>query len=141
MLLAESTPLVAVSLILVIVLWCVMCLVFVLFFSTWLKALLSGVPIMLVELIRMRIRRTDVAAVVQCLIMAKHGGVQISCAEMEKAWIQKVDIEKVTLAMVRAKREGLDVTFQDLVDAELDDRLAEKLQEHSHGRPEELACR
>jgi uncharacterized protein YqfA (UPF0365 family) len=59
--------------------------------------------------------------------MAKQAGVSISCREMESAYLQGVDLEKVTLAMIHAKREGKELPFRELVEAELEDRLAEKL--------------
>ena len=46
---------------------------------------------------------------------------------MEGAYLQGVDLEKITLALIHAKREGIEVTFQDLVQADLEDRLHEKL--------------
>ena len=61
------------------------------------------------------------------VIMVKQGGAAVSCTDMEKAYLQGVDLEKVTLAIIEAKKQGIDVTFDELVDAERHDRLAEKL--------------
>ena len=94
---------------------------------------------MIVELIGMKLRRTDIKAVTRALIVAKQGGVTIAPAEMEKAWVQGIDLEKVTMAIVRAQKEEMDLTFQELVDAELEDRLAEKLEAKRRPRPEEAA--
>ena len=96
-------------------------------FSPWIQAMLSGVPLRVLDLIGMRLRRTDIRAVVRALILAKRGRVYISCAEMESAWVQGVNLEKVTLAMIQASKESLGFTFQELVDAERRDRLAELL--------------
>jgi len=38
-----------------------------------------------------------------------------------------VDLDKVVLAFIRAKKDDMDVTFQQLVEADLDNRLEEKL--------------
>jgi hypothetical protein len=46
---------------------------------------------------------------------------------MERAYLQGVDLEKVTLAYIRSKSENLGFTFEELVKAELDFRLREKL--------------
>jgi hypothetical protein len=46
---------------------------------------------------------------------------------MEKAYLQGVNLEKVTLALIEAKKQGVEITFDELVDAERHDRLAEKL--------------
>lgn len=113
--------------------------VFVIFFPPWIQAHLSGVRLMIVELIGMKLRRTDIKAVTRALIVAKQGGVTIAPAEMEKAWVQGIDLEKVTMAIVRAQKEEMDLTFQELVDAELEDRLAEKLEAKRRPRPEEAA--
>ena len=60
---------------------------------------------------------------------------------MEKAWVQGVDLEKVTLAIIQANRENMGITFQELVDAELENRLADMLDRRQGAQPEELAYR
>ena len=65
--------------------------------------------------------------VVKTLVMAHEAGVPLSCTEVESASLQGVDLEKITLAYIRATRENMDLTFQDLVDADLNDQLAAKL--------------
>lgn len=95
--------------------------------SIWFRAYMSGVPIRLLDIIGMKFRRTDTKAVVRALIMAKHAGAAVSCTDMEKAYLQGVDLEKVTLAFIEAKKQGLEISFNELVDAERQDRLAEKL--------------
>jgi uncharacterized protein YqfA (UPF0365 family) len=112
---------------------------FAMFFSTWIQAFLSGVPLTILELIGMRLRQTDIKAVVRALIMARHGGVGIPSVEMEKAWAQGVDLEKVTLAIIEARKQNMDLTFQDLVDAEVEGRLAEKLATNNTSHLEETA--
>lgn len=96
-------------------------------YTLWLQALLSGVRISLIQLVVMRLRKVDARLVVRSLIMAAQAGVPISTSEMESAWLQGVDLEKITLAMIHASRENMEVTFQDLVDADQKNRLAEKL--------------
>jgi uncharacterized protein YqfA (UPF0365 family) len=78
---------------------------------------------------------TTANAVVQALIAARQGGMVVSCTEMERALLQGVDLTKITLAAIHAKKQGLDFTFQELVDAELADQLAEKLK-----TPEQSLC-
>ena len=93
----------------------------------------------MIELVGMKLRQTNVSAVVRALIVAKQSGVTISPADMEAAWIQGVDLEKVTLAMIEAERQKMDLTFQDLVDAELHDRLSGMLNEDRTANLEEMA--
>ena len=59
--------------------------------------------------------------------MATQAGVPVPSIEMERAYLQGVDLEKVTLALIHANREGKEFTFQKLVEADLENRLHEKL--------------
>ena len=102
-------------------------LVFALTLLPWLQAVTSGTPVSVFSIIGMRLRRIPVRTVLRFLMMARQAGVNISCHEMESGYLQGVDLEKVTLAMIHAEREGKDLLFRELVDAELEDRLAEKL--------------
>ena len=102
---------------------------------------MSGAQVRVLDLIGMRMRGTDFKAVVRALIMARQGGAVVYPAEMEKAWVQGVDLEKITLAFIQAKKGTMDVTFQEIVDAELDDRLARLLDEGREAPQEELAYR
>jgi uncharacterized protein YqfA (UPF0365 family) len=95
----------------------------------WIRGRLYGVNISLVRIILMRIRRSDVNQVMDCLIMALQSGVSISVDKMEQADAQQVDLRKVTLAMIESERQGLDLAFDELVEAELGSRLAETLAE------------
>ncbi|MFH1921747.1 MAG: flotillin-like FloA family protein [Planctomycetota bacterium] len=127
MLFAELTPVLVVGLVAAIAFFLFSLAIFTMFFSTWIQAYLSGVPIMILDLVGMKLRQTDVKAVVRALILAKQGGVAISCAEMERAWMQGVDLEKVVLAATKVNKDNMDLTFQALVEAELENRLAEVL--------------
>ncbi len=102
-------------------------LVFVLTASAWLRAYMSGTPLTVFTILGMRFRRTPVRKILDFLIMGTQGGVSISCKDMERAYLPGVDLEKVTMAMIQAKRQRSDIQFQELVEAELEDRLAEKL--------------
>ena len=93
----------------------------------WIRGRLYGVNISLVRIISMRIRRSDVNQVMDCLIMALQSGVSISVDKMEQANAQQVDLKKVTLAMIESERQGLALEFDELVEAELSSRLADKL--------------
>ena len=97
------------------------------YFNIWFQAFMSGVPISILEIIGMRLRRTNVNAVVRAVVMAKQGDAAVSCTDMEKAYLQGVNLEKVTLAFIEAKKEEIEITFDELVDTERQDRHAEKL--------------
>lgn len=102
-------------------------LLFVGVFNYWLQAFLTGVRLSSLDILGMRLRRTNVQAVVRQLIMARQAGAEVSPREMEAAYHQGVDLEKVTLAHIQATKDRLEFRFQNLVDAELQGRLAEKL--------------
>lgn len=127
MLAAQEVVLVAVFAVILVLLWVLMMVIFLSLFGPWLQAYMSGLQISLLQMIGMKFRKTNPRVVVRALIVAKHGGVDVSVDDMERAYLQGVDLEKVTLAMIQAKKENMDVTFQELVDADLEDRLAEKL--------------
>ena len=95
----------------------------------WARSLLSGIRISLLLIILMRIRRSDVNQIIDALVMALQSGVSIPVEKMERASLQQVDLKKVTLAMIESERRGLALEFDELVEAELSSRLAEKLAE------------
>jgi len=118
-------------------LWCTVALVAVSFlvtlavfrwvFSPWMRAYLSGTPVPVFDILGMRLRRTDVHAVLKALILARQAGVTLSCRQVERACLQGLDLEKLTLAFIHAKKESMEVTFEDLVQSDLENRLADKL--------------
>ena len=124
---AEIEPMSTMIAIMIMIVFIAMFLVFATTFAPWLQAFMSGTPVSLFSIIGMRFRKVPVKTVVIHLIMAKQAGVSISCNEMETAYLQGVDIEKITLAMIHAHREGGQFTFQELVDADLADKLDEKV--------------
>ncbi len=97
-------------------------------FSPWMQAFMAGVPLSVFDVLGMRMRKTDAKAVVRALIMAHQAGAPLASAEVEKAYLQGVDLEKIVLAYIRAKKDGMEITFRELVDADLDNRLKEKLE-------------
>ena len=100
--------------------------VFVLALAPWLVAYLSGVPIPLLRVLAMRLRRVDVGAVVRALVLAREAGLDVSCSDMEWAALQGVDPEKVTRAMLERAQEQPGIAFRDVVRAELEAGHAEK---------------
>jgi uncharacterized protein YqfA (UPF0365 family) len=97
--------------------------------APWVRALTSGVPLSILEVLSMRLRRTNVNAVLDAMVLARQAGVFVTRVEMERAYLQRVDLEKITLAVIEAKRRGSEMTVQELVDADLAGRLAEKLKQ------------
>ena len=104
------------------------------FFASWLQAFTAGVPISVLQIVGMRLRKVDERLVIRSLIMATQAGVPVPSIEMERAYLQGVDLEKITLALIHAHRAGKKVTLQQLVEADLENRLQEKLGIGSGGR-------
>jgi uncharacterized protein YqfA (UPF0365 family) len=94
-------------------------------FTPWLQAFMAGAPVSVTQIIGMRLRKVDVRVVVNSLIMATQAGVPVSSTDFERAYLQGVDLEKITLALIHGHREGKEFTFQELVDADLENRLHE----------------
>jgi hypothetical protein len=134
----ESMVLAVVIGVVAVAFWLFCLVFFVSFASTWFRALVAGTPVMILDLIRMRLRGTDYKAVVVALIRARQGDVMVYPAEMERAWVLGVDLEKVTFAFIQAKKRTMDVTFDQIVDAELENRLARLLEQGREAPQEEL---
>lgn len=96
--------------------------------SLWIRARMSGVPVSFLELVFMSVRKVNPRTVVDALILARQSGIEISSAEMQRAYMQGVDLEKVTLAKIEAERQGRPIDFEEFVEAELGNRLQERLQ-------------
>jgi uncharacterized protein YqfA (UPF0365 family) len=97
--------------------------VFIGFFRPWLRAFLTGAPITLFQLIGMKLRRVNTNQVLTQGCVAAQAEYPIPWVELERAWLQRVDLEKVTLAYIACQKRDDRFTFQELVEAERDDRL------------------
>jgi uncharacterized protein YqfA (UPF0365 family) len=78
------------------------------------------VPLSVFAIIGMRFRKVNVKAVVRSLIMAQQAGIPLSTDEVERAYLQGADLEKVMHALIKAHREQKNVSFQELVEADLE---------------------
>jgi uncharacterized protein YqfA (UPF0365 family) len=94
-------------------------------FRIWLQALLARAGIPLVQIIAMMLRKTDAAQIVRLKIMAVQSGVDIPTHELERAYLRGVNVERAVLAMIRAKQIGEQVTWEQLISADVEERLEE----------------
>jgi uncharacterized protein YqfA (UPF0365 family) len=99
--------------------------VFARYFSLWLRAFLSRTPISFPRLITMSLRKVDPRQIVRLKIMAVQSGVDIPTHELERAYLSGVNVERAVLAMIRAKQTGENVTWEQIVSADVDERLEE----------------
>ncbi len=94
----------------------------------WVKAFTSGTPISVFQIIGMRFRKVDLGLVLDQGIAANQAGFPVSWNDLESAYLQGVDLERLTTAYIAAQKRELGFTFQELVDADRDDRLEKLLQ-------------
>ena len=95
----------------------------------WLRAESSGVRILLPQLMIMSMRKIPPERIVDALILARQSGLDLSSGELQRAYLQGVDVEKAVLAMIEAKRREQPVELQQIVNAELRNRLEDKFEE------------
>jgi uncharacterized protein YqfA (UPF0365 family) len=117
-----------VALIIVVVLFLFVAMFYVAILGPWLKTFTTRTPISLGHVLFMRIRKVNPHAIIDAQILARHNDVPVSIpvSEMERAYLMGLDVEKITLALLEAKRRKLPLTFQELIQHELEGRLAEK---------------
>ncbi len=134
MILAQSGDAVAMIILLIVFLLMgtVCVLAFALLMRPWLQAFLSGTPVSALDVLGMRLRRTDVNQVLRSLIMANQAGVTLTAREAERALLRGADLEKLTLALIEGRRQGQELVFEDLVEADMAGRLAEMLKTPPH---------
>jgi uncharacterized protein YqfA (UPF0365 family) len=125
MLLAQTAILVIVFAVIVVFLCVFSILVFVVALGPWLQANLLGVPIPLVRILAMRLRRIDVGAILRALILTREAGIDVSSSDMEWAYLQGVDLEKAVRTMIEAAREDPEISFRDVVGGAREGRHAE----------------
>lgn len=113
----------AVMVVVVLIAFGVIWIVFASLSRYWLQARLSGVQISMFRLLGMRFRRVAVSTIVKAGIMAAHAGVQVSWNELEFAYLQGADLEKVVTAFIEASKQKMDLTFDEIVQAERNERL------------------
>jgi uncharacterized protein YqfA (UPF0365 family) len=122
MLLAQQTVVLIVAAVIAL---CVMVAVFLAaqrVLTLWLQAYMMATPITLFDILGMRFRKVDAKRVVRAMIMAKQTAIDLPLADLERAYLQGADLEKVTLALIAAKRQNREVSWQELVEADLEDK-------------------
>lgn len=95
------------------------------YFSLWVRAVLSRANISFTQLVAMSLRKTDPREIVRLKIMAVQSGVDIPTHELERAYLRGANVERAVLAMIRAKETGEQVTWEQLMSADVEERLEE----------------
>lgn len=82
------------------------------FFSTWLRALLSGASVSWGALIGMFLRKVPFTNVVNERITAVKAGINISTSDLEAHYLAGGDVNNVVLALIAADKAGIDLSYE-----------------------------
>lgn len=91
----------------------------------------SGHPISLINLVLMRIRKVNVASVVNSYIILRKNEIPIALADLEVASLAGRSLENITQGLVAAKSKGLLMTFQQAIEADATGRKITELLDSS----------
>ncbi|MCJ8332206.1 MAG: flotillin-like protein FloA [Lentisphaeria bacterium] len=86
---------------------------FLYFFTTWIRAYMSGCRVTILNLIGMRLRKVSPLLIVEALIRVKKGGLDdISTDELEAHYLAQGNVLAVVDALIAASRADLDLSFK-----------------------------
>ena len=78
----------------------------------WIRARASGVPLTIITLIGMRLRRISPPRLVDALITASKAGLDVNMNQLEKHFLAGGNIERVIKALISAQQAGIKLNFQ-----------------------------
>jgi uncharacterized protein YqfA (UPF0365 family) len=81
------------------------------FLKVWIRALVSGAPVSLFNLIFMKLRRIPPNLIVDARIRLVRAGLQVSTTTLETHYLQGVNLPNVVEAAVAANKAGYDLTY------------------------------
>jgi uncharacterized protein YqfA (UPF0365 family) len=82
------------------------------FLGLYVRALVSGARVSLLELIGMRLRKVNATVIVNSRIQAIRAGLNISQPEMESHMLAGGDVQRVIAAMIAASKANIDLTWK-----------------------------
>ncbi|MEW6359002.1 MAG: flotillin-like FloA family protein [Planctomycetota bacterium] len=99
------------------------CIIFLLllvkFARPWLQAMLSGVPIPLIAVIAMWLRRIDVDLIVQTYIKLVQAEVRVPIENLERHYLAGGDVALVADALIAAKNRRQNLSFEQAAQTDL----------------------
>ncbi|GAB6935477.1 flotillin-like protein FloA [Calditerricola yamamurae] len=78
----------------------------------WISALASGVPISILTLVGMRLRRVVPARIVNPLIKARKAGLDLTINQLESHYLAGGNVDRVVDALIAAQRANIPLTFE-----------------------------
>ena len=82
------------------------------FVGLYIRAMVSGARVSLIELVGMRLRKVRTVVIVNSRIQAMRAGLKISQADMESHMLAGGDVERVILAMIAANKANIELGWQ-----------------------------
>lgn len=79
------------------------------FFNVWLRAMLSGAPVSIIELLAMRLRSVPYALIVEARITAVKAGIELSSAEIETHYLAGGNVIETTQGIINAQKAGIEL--------------------------------
>lgn len=114
-----------VFLVIVLITGLIILLLFASLFRLWLQATMCGAKVSILNLIGMKLRRSDCKHVVNMICMAKQCGLNIRNDYIESAIIQGADVETAILTLQKAKERGIDLSWEDAISEDTRRRIVE----------------
>jgi uncharacterized protein YqfA (UPF0365 family) len=96
----------------IVVIALVVAVLFVNFFSIWLRAWISHAPVSPLNLVAMRLRGIPQSLIVNSRITAVRAGIPISTAELETHYLAGGNVEAVVRALIAADRAAIPLEFK-----------------------------
>jgi uncharacterized protein YqfA (UPF0365 family) len=81
------------------------------FVGLWVKSVISGAPVSLLNLVAMRLRGIPPSLIVNTRITAVRSGLDISTAQLESHYLAGGNVEQVVRALIAADKAGISLTF------------------------------
>ena len=78
----------------------------------WIEAVFAGVRVGLGDLVGMRLRKVDPAAVIRPLIAATKAGLQLTTKQLEAHYLAGGHVDRVVKALISADKANIGLTFQ-----------------------------
>jgi len=82
------------------------------FFSIWIRALMSGVHVRMLNLIGMKLRRIPPSLVVDSIIMSIKAGIPVKTDEVETHYMAGGDVGNVIRALIAADKANISLSFK-----------------------------
>ena len=81
-------------------------------FGLWISAISAGVPLRLIDLIGMRLRKVPPARIVGPLITAHKAGIPVTASQLEAHYLAGGQVHQVVQALISADKANIDLPFE-----------------------------